>query len=185
MEVGNPSQIESLQRCLTRRIRDAAQRSLDELNALGPNPLDAFHRLRFDRCGFHPLEGHVLNLSEQLNQTFHALTTLAAAKLFLEWYPNCGGLFLNLTTGSGMDLQSKTPNFMAAEVLTAVHPKNNLKKVNADFKKVHGSGAQHQYIFYYVPSLTPGRQFALEKPEYDKLRVWALGRDEVLQTGRP
>lgn len=180
MKIYNIRELESRQTCVLKRVRDAARHTLDDLNKLSKNPLEALHLLRFEKGGYHPLEGHNLNLSEQLNQTFHVLATLAATRFLLERYPNSGGLRLNPTTGSGMDIESIIPNQIAAEVLTATHPKNNPKKVKKDFEKVYNSGASHRYLFYYVPSLTPGHQPTLERTEYKGVKVWALGQDEVM-----
>ena len=180
MEVKDISELETLQKNLLEQIRANGHRALENLNKLNTDPLDALHLLRFETAGFHPLEGHELNLSEQLNQTFHVLATLAAARLLLDWFPDSGGLKLNPTTGSGNDIKSIIPEQISSEVLTATHPSNNPKKVKADFKKVYDSCARHRYIFYYVPSLTPGHQPTLEKKEYKGVKVWALAEHEVM-----
>ena len=44
------------------KVRDAARRTIETLNMYGPDPLDILHTLKFDARGYHPLQGHQLNL---------------------------------------------------------------------------------------------------------------------------
>jgi hypothetical protein len=87
------------------------------------------HTLKFERFGCDPLEENDrrLNLIEQLNQSFHMMTHLAAAQRLLQCFGNCGGLPLNMGTNPGRDIASNHPNVVEAEVFAAVRPTNNGK----------------------------------------------------------
>ena len=181
MEVHSRSQIQSLQE----QVRDAARLAREELNTLSTDPLEALHRLRFEKCGYHPLKGHELNLIEQLNQTFTVMASLAAALHLIKWFPQSGGLRLHLGTESGRDIESIRPNKMEkveveAEVFAAVHPNNN-GKLKADVKRLAKSRAASRYVFFYAPSHShsPGRQCSLEQLD-SNVKVWALGRQEIM-----
>ena len=111
MEVHSLCQLQSLQE----QVRDAARLARDKLNTLSADPLEALHALKFDKCGYHPLKRHPLNLIEQLNQTFTVMASLAAARHLLGWFPHCGGLRLNLGTDSGRDIESIFPQVVEGE----------------------------------------------------------------------
>ena len=174
MEVHSLCQLQSLQE----QVRDAARLARDKLNTLSADPLEALHALKFDKCGYHPLKRHPLNLIEQLNQTFTVMASLAAARHLLGWFPHCGGLRLNLGTDSGRDIESIFPQVVEGEVFTAVHPTNN-RKLKGDIKRLAESLAANRYVFFYAPSYNPGRQYGLEQLD-SKVRVWALGRQEIV-----
>ena len=176
MEVKNLCQIQSLQG----QVRDAARLAREKLNELSTDPLEVLHRLRFEKCGYHPLKRHELNLFEQLNQTFTVMTSLAAAGHLIKCFPQSGGLRLNLGTDGGRDIHSIQPDVVEAEVFAAVHPKNN-GKLKKDIQRLAESPAANRYVFFYAPSFSdsPGRQCALEQPD-SEVQVWALGRQEIL-----
>ena len=43
--------------------------------------------MKFETAGFHPIQGHALNVVEQINQTWTYLVALAAARHLLEMHP--------------------------------------------------------------------------------------------------
>ena len=147
------------------------------MTTVSADPLEALHALKFEKCGYHPIEGHQLNLIEQLNQTFTVMASLAAARYLLEWFPQSGGLRLNLGAKAGRDIESIQGNEVEAEVFAAVHPNNN-EKLKKDIKRLAGSVASNRFVFFYAPSHSPGRRLDLEKLD-SGVRVWALSRREV------
>ena len=179
MEVHSLCQLQSLQE----QVRDAARRAREKLNTLSTDPLEALYTLKFEECGYHPVKADQLNLIElieQLNQTFTVMASLAAARHLIEWFPQSGGLRLNLGTKSGRDIESIRPNEVEAEVFAAVCPKNN-GKLKKDIDRLAESPAVNRYVFFYAPSYThsPGRQCSLEQPD-STVQVWALDRQEIM-----
>jgi hypothetical protein len=73
------------------RIRKAAADTQAWMAAHTGDPLDLFRQIKFDMIGFHPVDGHVLNLVEQINQTWTYVVALAAARKLLELHPDAGG----------------------------------------------------------------------------------------------
>jgi hypothetical protein len=55
------------------------------------DPLDLLRRMKFETIGSHPIEGHALNLVEQINQTWSYVVALAAARQLLELHPDVEG----------------------------------------------------------------------------------------------
>jgi hypothetical protein len=47
--------------------------------------------MKFETVGFHPIQGHSLNLVEQINQTWTYAVALAAVRHLLEMHPEAGG----------------------------------------------------------------------------------------------
>ena len=176
MEVHSLCQLQSLQE----QVRDAARRAREKLNTLSTDPLEALYTLKFEECGYHPVKGHELNLIEQLNQTFTVMASLAAARHLIEWFPQSGGLRLNLGTKSGRDIESVRPNEVEAEVFASVHPNNN-RKLKYEIYRLAKSPAVNRYVFFYAPSHShsPGRQCSLEQPN-STVQVWALDRQEIM-----
>ena len=160
------------------KVRDAARRTIETLNMYGPDPLDILHTLKFDARGYHPLQGHQLNLVEQLNQTFTVLASLAAAKRLLKCIPGSGGLCLHLATEQGRDIHSIRQGVVEAEVYASVNPRNN-NKLNDELDSLAESQAIHRYVFFYSPSWNEGRKQRLERDGLE-VEVWALGRSEIM-----
>ena len=148
-----------------------AQRAHEKLSALGADSFEALYKLKFYEFGYHPLTGQPLNLIEQLNQTFTILASFVATRHVLTWFPEVGGLRLNLGTTSGPDIQSIGAELVEAEVFAAVNPNNN-RKLQKDIDRMASSSASHRYVFFHSPRWTPGR-----KPEYERdgVEVWVVG----------
>ena len=51
-------------------IRTAAGRIKNWIATQSGDPLDMLRRMKFEPVGLHPIEGHALNLVEQINQTW-------------------------------------------------------------------------------------------------------------------
>ena len=162
------------------KIRQAARIACENLKKLSDDPLDTLHKLRFEKYGRHPWEDRELNLIEQLNQTFTAMTSLAAARRLMDmkWFPRSGGLCLNLGAAPGRDIKGIHPGVVEAEVFAAVNPKNN-GKLKKDIDRMKESRAENLYVFFYAPSCTPGHKPKLEVPD-SKVQVWALCRREIM-----
>jgi hypothetical protein len=121
----------------------------------------ALKSLRFELKGFDPLTGEPLNLVEQLNQTFTILVALRATERLIEMHPEAGGFRLALGTSSGRDIESVKPNFVAAEVFSATHPRSN-QKLKKDIARLKTDRAQYRYVFFAAPGFQPGRHRKLE-----------------------
>ena len=162
------------------KVRQAARTTREKLKKLSDDPLDALHTLRFESYGRHPWKDGELNLIEQLNQTFTVMASLAAARRLMKkkWFPQSGGLRLNLGTTPGRDIEGICQDVVEAEVFAAVNPKNN-GKLKKDIKRMKESRAQNLYVFFYAPSCTPGHKSGLEVPD-SRVQVWALCRREIM-----
>jgi hypothetical protein len=73
------------------QIRDAAAKIQVWIAAQTGDPLDLLRRMKFETAGFHPIQGHALNMVEQINQTWTFAVALAAARHLLELHPEAGG----------------------------------------------------------------------------------------------
>ena len=162
------------------KVRQAARTTREKLKGLSGDPLEVLHTLRFERYGRHPWKDGELNLIEQLTQTFTAMASLAAARRLMkeEWFPQSGGLRLNLGATPGIDIEGIRQDVVEAEVFAAVNPKNN-GKLKKDIDRMKESPAQNLYVFFYAPSCTPGRKSGLEVPD-SRVQVWALCRREIM-----
>ena len=177
--VNNLSDIEELRA----RVWNAARLTREELHTLDANPLEALRELKFEQWGHQPWRGskehRPMNFIEQLNQTFTVLVSLAAAERLMEWFPQCGGLRLNLGATRGRDIEGIIPNKVEAEVFAAVRPNNN-GKVTKDIKRLEMSSASHRYVFFYAPGFTYGRKCCLEQAG-SEVQVYALEQDKIMQ----
>jgi len=130
----------------------AAEAAAEKIKSLDVGGLSFMEVLRFARIGVHPKDGETpLNLVEQLNQTFTYLVSFAAVDQLFKLKLADGGYHLNLGTSSGPDISSVAEGVVAAEVFTAVDPKNN-QKLKKDIEKVGQTEAKHRFVFYYSPS---------------------------------
>lgn len=155
---------------LRERIESAAQSTAANLRALVENhePLDVLRALKFDECGYDPLEPRPLNLIEQLNQTFTYLASLDGVAYLFERHPDHAPFVLNLGTLSGNDIESED-GMVVCEVFAAVRPSNN-NKLKKDSKRVHDAEARYKYVFFMCPDIAPGEQSSA----YDDVRVVSL-----------
>ena len=93
---------------LENSVTASAGGAVDALRGLlvSGNPLDAFAKIKFEECGFHPSEGRSLNLIEQINQTFTYLASVHATRWLLQEHPEAAPYRLNLGTEGGTDVES-------------------------------------------------------------------------------
>ena len=172
--------IESLDkvRDLRRQIADAAAAAAARIGEhLEGNrcPLGLLKAMKFEQMGRHPLEDRDLNLIEQINQTATYLASLRAVEILLTRHPKAGGFTLNLGTKGGLDIESKKPGAVAAEVFAAVKHTNNGKlkgDVRALLKKAPGHKAR--YVMFAAPGFREGRRRELEKADAPNIKVWAV-----------
>ena len=52
--------------CYLGQVRKAAAEAHAWVAAQTGDPIDFLRRMKFDRVGFHPIEGHALNMVEQI-----------------------------------------------------------------------------------------------------------------------
>lgn len=137
------------------------------------DPLDFLRRLKFETIGFHPIEGHPLNLVEQINQTWTFAVALAATRLLLDLHPEAGGFRLapGAHAAIALDIMSEIAGVVGAETFAAVDPKNN-GKLEKDLKKLSARSEQHRYVFFMSPCF-PGSKRRVELERYD-VQVWSV-----------
>lgn len=160
------------------KVRSAASLTLQNLRALGSDPMEALWTLKFEPQGHHPLSGQRANIVEQLIGTFTVMATLAAADLLLKSFPNTGGLVLRPGNIPGREIESVNPNVVEAEVLALVNMDAN-NRLGRNINRMVKSSADNRFVFFYCPDHAAGRRRDLEEAGTG-VRVWALGRDEIL-----
>ena len=105
------------------------------------------------------------------------MATLAAAETLLEWFPDCGGLHLNLGNERGRRIESVQENVVAAQAFAAVATASN-DALRRSTENLENSLAANRYVFCYVPTLDPGRRSELDR--VPGIQVWALCRSDIL-----
>ena len=137
------------------------------------DPLDMLRCMKFEPVGFHPIQGHPLNVVEQINQTWTFVVALAAARQLLLLHPDAGGFKLapGAHASLPLDIMSEKEGFVGAETFAAVTPQNN-KKLAADLSKLAGRSEEHRYVFFMSP-LFPGNK---RRPEFEQqgVQVWSV-----------
>jgi len=155
------------------QVRDAAAKIHAWIAAQTGDPLDLLRRMKFETAGFHPIQGHALNVIEQINQTWTYVVALAAARHLLEMHPDAGGYVLapGAHKAIALDIMSETPGLVGAETFAAVTPANN-KKLKTDLLKLSARAERHRYIFFMSPRF-PGFK-RLQQFERDGIQVWSV-----------
>jgi hypothetical protein len=154
---------------LRRKIVSRAKLAQKSLSNLAGSGLSFLHEMRFIELGLHPIEGHALNIVEQINQTFTCLVSLRAAEFLLKRHKR-KRLWLNLGNRGGTDIESFDGR-IAAEAFAAVRPSNN-GKLLSDMGKVLETSALHRYVFFYSPDVAQGRRDELERG--DGIQVYSV-----------
>ena len=154
-------------------IRGSAARVHDWIAAQDGDPLAMLRRMKFEPVGFHPIEGHALNLVEQINQTWTFAVAIAAARQLLTLHPEAGGFRLapGAHASQPLDIMSEVDGLVGAEIFAAVHPKNNAKMAN-DLDKLATRPEPHRYVFFMAPAY-PG---TARRPGFEKngIQVWSV-----------
>ena len=116
------------------------------------DPLEMLRRIKFEPVGFHPIEGHALNIVEQVNQTWTFCVALAAARQLLVLHPDVGGLRLapGANACQALDIMSVNEGCVGAETFAAVTPQNN-GKLAKDLLKLSARPELHRYVFFMSP----------------------------------
>jgi hypothetical protein len=155
------------------QVRDAAAKIHAWIAAQTGDPLDLLRRMKFETAGFHPIQGHALNLVEQINQTWTYVVALAAARRLLEMHPEAGGYVLapGAHAAIDLDIMSEAPGLVGAETFAAVDPKNN-NKLEMDLRKLAARTEQHRYLFFMSPRF-PGVK-RLPQWERGGIQVWSV-----------
>lgn len=174
-ELGNSmviSSIEDVDQQLA-RVSQAAKCLQDWIASHQGDGLDLLRSLKFNAVGFHPTEGHELNVIEQVNQTWTFVVALEATRKLLEHHPEAGGFTLapGAHAAQALDIMSMEPGFIGAETFAAVDPRNN-RKLQRDMKKLAARTELHRYIFFMSPLYPETRhQEALGR---DGIQVWSV-----------
>jgi hypothetical protein len=164
--------IEDIDRYLE-QVRKAATDTHAWIAAQTGDPLDLLRRMKFETIGFHPIEGHALNLVEQINQTWSYVVALAAARQLLELHPDVGGYQLapGAHASIPLDIMSEVEGVVGAETFAAVDPRNNCK-LDADLDKMAARPEQFRYVFFMSPRFSGSRR--LMQFERDSVQVWSV-----------
>lgn len=164
-------------------IEDATRRAIGIVAAID-DPLVALRRMKFERIGFHPIEGRALNFIEQVNQTFTYTVALEAAAWLLCRHPEAGGFRLapGATMALPLDIMSIVPDVVGAETFTATHPGSNRKLVK-DLAKLAETTCRHRYAFFYAPGYAPGRAETLERVPGVEVRCIDIRRPAPVLAG--
>jgi hypothetical protein len=154
-------------------IRDAAAKIHAWIAAQTGDPLDLLRRMKFETAGFHPIQGHALNVVEQINQTWKYAVALAAARHLLALHKEAGGYVLapGAHAARALDIMSEAPGLVGAETFAAVDPKNN-KKLEMDLQKLAARTEHHRYVFFMSPRF-PGFK-RLPQLERSGVQVWSV-----------
>jgi len=155
------------------QVREAAAKIHAWIAAQTGDPLDLLRRMKFEPTGFHPIQGHALNVVEQINQTWTYVVALAAARHLLEMHPEAGGYVLapGAHAAIELDIMSEAPGLVGAETFAAVDPKNN-RKLELDLQKLAARTEQHRYLFFMSPQF-PGFK-RLPQWERGGIQVWSV-----------
>jgi hypothetical protein len=164
--------VEDIDRYLE-QVRKAATDTHAWIKAQTGDQLDLLRRMKFETIGFHPIEGHALNLVEQINQTWSYVVALAAARQLLELHPDVGGYQLapGAHASIPLDIMSEVEGVVGAETFAAVDPRNNCK-LDADLVKMAARPEQFRYVFFMSPRF-PGSK-RLVQFERDGVQVWSV-----------
>ena len=154
-------------------VRGAAKTTVEWLIKQQMEPLALLRRIKFEAVGQHPIGGHRLNFTEQINQTWTYLAALAAARQLLIQHPDAGGFRLapGAHAAQPLDVMSLADGLVGAESFAAVDPGNN-QKLARDLNKMGGRGETYRYVCFISPCF-PGtkRQQNLER---DGVQVWSV-----------
>jgi len=156
-----------------RQIRKMAEDVCARIAAANSDPLDLFRKMKFETIGFHPISGHVLNLIEQVNQTWTYIAALAAARELLRLHPEAGGYQLapGAQASIELDIMSEAAGLVGAETFAAVDPRNN-RKLDNDLDKMAARTERHRYVFFISPKFPGVRHL----PHLDRkgVQVWSV-----------
>lgn len=155
------------------KIRKAAADTQAWIAAQTGDPLDLLRRMKFETIGFHPIEGHALNLVEQINQTWSYLVALAAVRQLLALHPDIGGYRLapGAHASIPLDIMSEVEGIVGAETFAAVDPRNN-DKLAMDLAKMAMRQEEFRYVFFMSPRFPGSRRLA--QFERDAVHVWSV-----------
>lgn len=154
-------------------IEVAAGAAYNALRTADRGPLDWLYRLKFDPVGQHPMNGHPLNVVEQVNQSWSWIAALRAVQQLLRIHPRVGGFYVapDAHMSIPLDIMSFEPGMVGAEVFAAVHPRNNRKLVR-DVEKLATRPEAFRYAFF----LSPAFPVHARHPQFERdgVQVWSL-----------
>ena len=154
-------------------VRQSAGRVRDWMAGQTGEPLAMLKHMKFDPVGFHPIEGHKLNIIEQINQTWTFAVAIAAARQLLLLHPDAGGFRLapGANASQALDIMSEVQGLVGAETFAAVHPRNN-GKMAADLAKLANRPERHRYVFFLSPAYPSNTR--QPKLEQNGVHVWSV-----------
>lgn len=158
---------------LMQRVVSSAGRAVEWVLSHDGQPLDLLRRIKFDTVGFHPVDGHALNLIEQVNQTWTYVAAIAAVRHLLTLHPEAGGFRVapGAHASQPLDVMSMVGGLVGAETCAVVHPMNN-RKIRKDVTKLASRPELHRYAFFMCP-LFPG---TVRRPQFESsgVQVWSV-----------
>jgi hypothetical protein len=155
------------------KIRNTAASVRSWMAEQSGDPLEMLRRMKFEPVGFHPIEGHALNIVEQVNQTWTFCVALSAARQLLVLHPNVGGLRLapGADACQALDIMSVKEGCVGAETFAAVTPQNN-GKLAKDLLKLSARSELHRYVFFMSPLFKGNNR--LSQFEAHGVEVWSV-----------
>jgi hypothetical protein len=159
------------------KVNEAARKAHEWISKQPNDPIEFLRRVKFEKIGYHPIDGHEINLIEQVNQTWTYAVALKATRLLFERHPDAEGFTLapGATASQDLDIMSIRTGLVGAETFAATSPGSN-GKLKKDLTKLRAKERdyKHRYLFYSAPTHpTTARQFQLESG-YQGIEVWSL-----------
>jgi hypothetical protein len=153
----------------------AARKAQDWIAQQNSDPLEFMRSVKFEKKGFHPTTHHLLNLIEQVNQTWTYLVALYATKLLLERHPDAEGFTLapGASASQELDIMSIKSGLVGAETFATTSLGNN-KKLEKDMAKMENRSEKHRYIFFACPQEQYNVTDHHPKLEKPGIQVWSL-----------
>jgi hypothetical protein len=155
------------------QVRASARRAQTWVASQSGDPLDLLRRMKFEPVGCHPIEDRVLNIVEQINQTWTFAVALAAVRQLLTLHPDVGGFRLapGAHASIPLDIMSEAEGLVGAETFATVSPRNN-GKLAVDLAKLAQRPELHRYVFFMSPRYPKAQR--LRQFERDSIQVWSV-----------
>ena len=162
--------------CYRERIEDTLKSSVQTLQAMIENhePLEIFHKLKYEKTVPEPLSGQMENFIEVINQSQTYLVSIRAAEYLINTHPE-HEFVINWGNITGHDIES-TDGSIIAEGFAATSYKSN-EKLRKDLTRLcDNKTAIKKYEFFYDKEFKE-KQKAYYENKYDGIEIikfWEL-----------
>ena len=150
------------------KIADAARKAHQRISEQSDDPMQFLRSVKFEKRGYHPVDGHEINLIEQVNQTWTYTVALKATERLFKLHPEAEGFTLapGATASQDLDIMSIDGYLVGAETFAATSPDSNHKMIkDLEKLKARGDSYKNRYVFYTSPK--PPKIKRLEKYQKD------------------